>query len=52
MILKVDVSDCIYIENENGDQILCIEMDDDMGEIVEQLEKLVEYLNNNQVTFQ
>ena len=45
MDLKVDVSDCIYIENENGDQILCIEMNDDMGEITEKLEKMVKYLN-------
>ena len=46
MKLKVEVEDNIYIENENGDQLLCIEMGYDIGEVLKQLEILVEYLNN------
>ena len=45
MKLKVEVEDNIYVENENGDQILCIELDCDMGEVLQQLEKLVKYVN-------
>ena len=45
MELKVVVEDCIYIENENGDQLLCIEMDSSMEEILVQLEKMVKYIN-------
>ena len=45
MILKVVVEDSIYIENENGDQLLCLEMDDDMSDVLQELEKLVECLN-------
>ena len=45
MQLKINVEDSIYIENENGDQLICIEMDSSMEEILEQLEKLVKYIN-------
>ena len=49
MKLKVVVEDCIYIENEKGDQLLCLEMDDDMEEVLQQLEKLVKYVNEERL---
>lgn len=45
MKLKVEVEDCIYVENQNGDQVLCIDMNYSMEEILQQLEKLVDYIN-------
>jgi len=47
MELKVVVEDNIYIENENGDQIISIDMDYDMGEVLQELDKLVEYINRS-----
>jgi hypothetical protein len=47
MKLRIEGEECICIIDEENKEIIRIEMDYDMGDVLERLEKLIEYINNN-----